>query len=189
MKHCYYASVPDQPTFYQDSWLWYGGRFAQDDDFFAQHGLYPYWMLEEGGACQATVYPTAASYSFTPQTSERQWPNSVARIKRNAAGEISNIIPVTLDDLVRWSKPSRARVKSDPIVSLNPGAGWKACGTIQRYRDELLWCHAWYHAWNQAHDNRLVGVALFTTGQYNWPLFDLQGSDLDLVTAALAGVL
>lgn len=130
-KHCYYASVPGDPAFYQQSWRWYGGRFAEDDAYFVSQGLRPYWILGEGGACEATVHP-------------------------------------------------------DGVITLNPGAGWKACGSIQRYTEELLWAESWYANWNAVNQGRLLGVCLFTTGGWGWDLFYLQGNDLDIVTANLA---
>ena len=133
-KHCYYASVPSQPSFYRESWNWYGGRFALDDAFFVSRGLRPYWMIGEGGACEATLHPGG-------------------------------------------------------IVTLNPGAGWKACGSIQRYAAELVWANQWYTNWNAVHNGRLLNVSLFTTGGWGWDLFDLQGADLDVVTNALVTIL
>jgi hypothetical protein len=190
-KHCYYASVPGDPTFYQDSWEWYGGRFEKDDAYFRSQGLRPYWILSEGGACQATVYPTAmaafAMADFSTPPERRNWPNRMARIQYDG-DRVVNMEPLKTADVVAYALTPGV-VGADPIVVLNPGAGWKACGSIQRYRDELLWCHAWYHAWNQAHDNRLLGVNLFTTGGWGWDLFDLQGANLDVVTAGLASVL
>lgn len=186
-KHCYYASVPADPTFYQSSGLWYQFRFKQDDDYFASKGFAPFWMLTEGGACQATVYPTAmaamAAFEFAPE--RRAWPNTSASIERDANGTIVNIAPLKIDLGAFDFAPATA---TGETVSLNPGCGWVGCGSIQRYRDELLWCHAWYKNWNDTHGNRLLGVNLFTTGGW-WPLFDLQGANLDVVTAALAAAL
>lgn len=56
-KHCYWASLPGQPAYYQTSWQWYGGRFSLDDAYFVSKGLSPYWMLGESGACEATIKP------------------------------------------------------------------------------------------------------------------------------------
>jgi len=56
-KHCYWASLPGNPLFYQTSWQWYGGRYALDDDYFVSQGYSPYWMLGEAGACEATIQP------------------------------------------------------------------------------------------------------------------------------------
>lgn len=133
-KHSYYASVPNDPTFYQQSWDWYGGRFAQDDAYFVSQGLKPYWMFAEGGACMATL---------------------------NTNGS----------------------------VSLSPGDGWKSCGDIERYARELAWANQWYTNWNNTHEGRLLGCALFTTGGWGWDKFQLQGGDLAVVTAALNGAL
>jgi len=187
-KHSYYASVPDQPDFFWDSGAWYQFRFAQDDAFFNAHGCFPYWAPAEAGACMATIYPTAfdalsaVAFASPPV---RKWPNSVSRVKHDG-DRIVDIVPVSLhEDIMR-----SALLQSDEYtVSLNPGAGWASCGSIQRYRDELLRCHAWYDNWNKTHGGRFVTVHLFTTGQWTWPQFDLQGANLDVVTAGLAGVL
>jgi hypothetical protein len=186
-KHSYYANVPGDPAFYQASWEWYGGRFAKDDLFFTSQGLYPYWLLGEGGACEATIHQTAgaayASRSFVAGIAGRDWPNRVVRIIY-AGDRIVDIVPVEAAEALSAGASSAAA--NSYIVTLNPGAGWKACGSVERYRDELMWADAWYMNWNAAHGGRLLGVALFTAYGWGWDKFRLDGGDLDVITAALA---
>jgi hypothetical protein len=189
-KHSYYASVPSDPTFYQQSWDWYGGRFAQDDAYFVSRGLKPYWLFAEGGACMATLYPTAmkayASASFVPIG--RDWPNRIAVVSRNEAGKISSIAPI-VGGLAGTAYSSMVATTNSVYVSLSPGDGWKSCGDIERYARELVWANQWYTNWNNTHEGRLLGCALFTTGGWGWDKFQLQGGDLAVVTAALNGAL
>ena len=187
-KHSYYASVPSDPTFYQQSWDWYGGRFAQDDAYFVSQGLKPYWLFAEGGACMATLYPTAmkayAAATYAPIG--RDWPNRIAVVSRNEAGRVLDIKPV--DSGLR-DVNFAAQTTGEVYVSLSPGDGWKSCGDIERYARELVWANQWYTNWNNTHEGRLLGCALFTTGGWSWDKFQLQGGDLAVVTAALNGAL
>ena len=191
-KHCYYASVASQPQFYQESWIWYGGRFSQDDAYFVSKGYRPFWFLAEAGACGATIiYPTTADFgiadvALAPEI--RNWPNRILRMQRDDYGNLVALTPLPIPDDSAELYLS-ADLLTDPVVILNPAAGWKSAGSIQRYRDELVWCNNWYTAWNAANDNRLTVAVPFTTGGWGWESYNLIGSDLDIVTAGLAAVL
>jgi len=184
-KHCYYASVPAQPNFYQESWQWYGGRFALDDDFFTSRGLFPFWFLAEGGACGAEIlYPRTAQISAAiaaPVPRWRNWPQRARRIRRGADGQL-----LALEPLPEGARVTAAELDADPVVVLNSGAGWKYAGSIERYAAELAWCDAWYMDWNATHGGRLLAVSLFTSGGWGWDSYNLVGGDLDAVTAVLA---
>ena len=186
-KHCYYPSVPDRPLLYRDVWEWYGGRFAKDDQIFGAHGLTPLWILGEGGACGAAVYQSyAAALSMVPDALRpvRRWPNATAVIEYEG-DRVHDVRPLSEMALSYAVTHSAA---PSTVIALNPGLGWKYAGSIERYREELLWCNAQYMAWNAAHGDRLMGACLFTTGGgAEWQSYDLRGGDLDVITTALAG--
>lgn len=186
-KHCYYPSVPERPLLYQQTWGWYGGRFAKDDQIFNAHGLYPLWILGEGGACGAAVYESyAAALSMSPDAllPARRWPNATAVVEYDG-DQVRDVRPLSEMAL---SYASQHATTPSTVIALNPGLGWKFAGSIERYRDELLWCNAWYMNWNATHGNRLYGTCLFTTGGGpEWQSYYLQGGDLDVITAAFAG--
>lgn len=82
----------------------------------------------------------------------------------------------------------QATIGANDSISLNPGAGWKACGSIQRYAAELVWLEQQARVWNAAHNNRFWGWATFTNYGWGWGLFNLIGSDLAVVRDALAAL-
>jgi hypothetical protein len=125
-----------------------------------------------------------AAASALDFTQTKRWPNASSIIKRDATGTITNIVPL---DCTKFDLTTAQA--AGEVVTLNPGAGWRACGSIQRYAEELVWADAWYKAWNAANGGALLNVCLFTTGGWGWDEFDLQGSNLDVVTAALAAAL
>ena len=186
-KHCYYPSVPDRPLLYREVWEWYGGRFAKDDRIFSAHGFNPLWILGEGGACGAAVYESyAAALSMVPDALKpgRRWPNATAVIEYEG-DRVRDVRPLSEMSL---SYAVTHNAAPSTVIALNPGLGWKYAGSIERYREELLWCNAQYMAWNAAHGDRLMGVALFTTGGgAEWQSYDLRGGDLDVITAAFTG--
>ncbi|MBN2389293.1 MAG: hypothetical protein JXR84_01135 [Anaerolineae bacterium] len=187
-KHSYYPSVPDRPLLYQQTWEWYGGRFAKDDQIFNAHGLYPLWILGEGGACGAAVYESyAAAISMAPDALKpgRRWPNATAVVEYEG-DQVRNVRP--LSEMALSYAALHHTSAPSTVIALNPGLGWKYAGSIERYRDELLWCNAWYMNWNATHNDRLYGACLFTTGGGpEWQSYYLQGGDLDVITAAFAG--
>jgi hypothetical protein len=185
-KHCYYPSVPDRPLLYREVWEWYGGRFAQDDQIFSAHGLSPLWILGEGGACGATVHESTFSAFAARERLEkraRHWPFETA-ILQYEGERVVDVLPIGGAQI-----PHYAHDVAIPrtVISLNAGWGWKHAGSIERYRDELLWCNAQYMAWNATHGNRLMGACLFTTYGWGWDSFQLVAGDLDVIAAALAG--
>lgn len=187
-KHCYYPSVPDRPLLYRDVWEWYGGRFAKDDQIFNAHGLYPVWILGEGGACGAAVYESyAAAVSMAPDALKpgRRWPNATAVVEYEGE-QVRDVRP--LSEMALSYAATHHTAAPSTVIALNPGLGWKYAGSIERYRDELLWCNAWYMNWNATHNQRLYGACLFTTGGgAEWQSYDLRGGDLDVITAAFVG--
>ncbi len=72
----------------------------------------------------------------------------------------------------------KAQVENGNFTGLLPNDGWKSIGTIDHYLQRIKWANAWYNQWNETHNQRLLGVNLFTTGGWNWDSFNLADKDL-----------
>lgn len=66
-------------------------------------------------------------------------------------------------------------------TSFDPSQGWKACGSIEPYLEDIAFFNALARGWNQAHGNRFAGVTLFGYGNWGWDSFELGDGEVQLL--------
>jgi len=174
-------------------WRYLAGRFEGIDDYLTARGIYVGWYGGESGVVGGEWGDT---HILAEQLSKLQASKSGYKLYGRARfHEVS--APYGVDCSAPVELNSTLDVKSSDVstrgwVYLKPHSGWMSSDCYDhnwpRYLADIVDMNERLRVWNLTHQNRYLGIVLFTTGApyMGWKPFQIQHEQMGAIKAALA---